>query len=59
MPLTDAELERARQAAAEAPPLTPERMERLRAILSGCVRAQPPEATTEPQAASRDAADAA
>jgi hypothetical protein len=59
MALTDAELGRARQAAAEAPPLTPERRERLRAILAGCVRAQSPESTPEPQAASRGAADAA
>ncbi len=37
--LSAADLERARQIAASAPPLTPEARERLRAILAGCIPA--------------------
>jgi hypothetical protein len=41
MALSAADLERARQIAANAPPLTTEQRDRLRALLSGCEAAQP------------------
>lgn len=60
MPLTEAGREHARRVAAEAPPLTPEMIARLRAILTGCVSAQAPAAaSTESQGAQGGAADAA
>ena len=55
MALTEADLERARQAVAAAPPLTAERREQLRAILCGCVSAQ----AAAPHPAQGSAADAA
>ena len=61
MALTDADLERARQAAASAPPLSPELLASGCAPSSaGCVSAQmPPAAAAEPQPAQGGDADAA
>ena len=60
MELTEAELARVREAVADAPPLTPERREQLRAILSGCQSAGPvPAPGAKPQTAKGGAADAA
>jgi len=48
--LSTADLERARQIAADAPPLTPEARDRLRAILAGCAPAAAPrEAAVPPE----------
>lgn len=51
--LSAADLERARQAAAAAPPLTPELRERLHAILAGCVPAKRDSGTGRPESESR------
>jgi len=60
MPLSDADLERARQMAAAAPTPSAELLTRLRAILGGCVPAQAPRAAADGQQDAKDgAADAA
>jgi hypothetical protein len=42
MALTEADLERARELAAEAPPPSPELLNRIRATLTGCTPAPVP-----------------
>jgi hypothetical protein len=56
--LSEAELEWVKQAVAQAPPLTPERRERLRTILSVCASA-PPSPAAAPQHDRGGAVDAA